>query len=322
MITRKAGAALGVGCTMVLKPAAETPLSALALAALAEEAGIPPGVFNVVPGTDAEAIGREFTANNKVAKLSFTGSTEVGKQLLKDCANTVKKVSMELGGNAPALVFDDADLDMALDGVVASKYRNAGQTCICVNRVLVQGAIYDDFVARLKGRINTLIVGEGDRDGVLVGPLISAAAVDKVDGLISQACDSGAEIVCGGKPLARKGHFYEPTLVVNASSEMEIFKQEIFGPVTVVYRFEHEDEAIQQANGTRAGLAAYCYTRDAGRIWRLGERLEFGMVGINEVAISHAAIPFGGMKESGLGREGSRYGVDDYLEIKHVAMRV
>ena len=319
MITRKAGAALAAGCTMVLKPASQTPFSALALAELAERAGIPKGVFNVVTGS-AQSIGDEICANPVVRKLSFTGSTAIGTQLIAQCAPTVKKLSMELGGNAPFIVFDDADLDAAVAGAMASKYRNAGQTCVCANRLLVQDGIHDAFAQKLAATVSALKVGNGTETGVTQGPLIDQAAVNKVSELLADALNKGARLVCGGKPHALGRNFFEPTIIADVSQEMRITREEIFGPVAPLIRFRDEAEAIRLANDTAFGLAAYFYTRDLGRIFRVSEALEYGIVGVNTGIISTEIAPFGGFKSSGLGREGSRHGLDDYLEIKYVCL--
>ena len=319
MITRKAGAALAAGCTMVLKPASQTPFSALALAELAERAGIPKGVFNVVTGS-AQSIGDELCANPVVRKLSFTGSTAIGSQLIAQCAPTVKKLSMELGGNAPFIVFNDADLDAAVAGAMASKYRNAGQTCVCANRLLVQDGIYDVFAQKLASAVSTLKVGNGTEPGVTQGPLIDQAAVHKVRELLDDALGKGARLVCGGKPHELGRSFFEPTIIVDVTQEMRITREEIFGPVAPLIRFRDEAEVIRLANDTAFGLAAYFYTRDLGRIFRLSEALEYGIVGVNTGIISTEIAPFGGFKSSGLGREGSRHGLDDYLEIKYVCI--
>ena len=319
MITRKAGAALAAGCTMVLKPASMTPYSALALAELAERAGVPAGVFSVVTGASG-AIGGELTANPIVRKLSFTGSTEVGKILLAQCAGTVKKVSMELGGNAPFIVFDDADLDEAVEGAMISKYRNAGQTCVCANRILVQDGVYDAFSAKLAEAVAALQVGNGLEAGVNQGPLIDMVAVAKVEEHITDAVGKGARIVVGGGRHELGGSFFEPTLLVDVTPEMTVAREETFGPLAPIFRFASEAEAIQMANDTEFGLASYFYARDIGRIWRVSEGLEYGMVGINTGLVSTEIAPFGGMKESGMGREGSKYGIDDYLEVKYLCM--
>lgn len=321
MITRKAGPALAAGCTIVLKPAAETPLSALALAELAERAGIPAGVFNVITGTDAPAIGDTLTASPVVRKLTFTGSTPVGKHLLARSAETVKKVSMELGGNAPVLVFADADLDAAVAGAVASKYRNAGQTCICANRLLVQESVYDEFVERFCAAVARLQVGHGLDESNEIGPMIESKARQKVETMVAEAQEAGANIAHGGNAMPELGpNFFAPTVLTGVSPEMRIYREEIFGPVAPVVAFADEKQAITMANDTPFGLAAYVYTNDIGRLWRVSEGLEYGMVGINEVGITSEVIPFGGFKESGLGREGSKYGIDDYVEVKYICM--
>ena len=319
MITRKAGPALAAGCTMVLKPASQTPFSALALCELAHRAGIPQGVFSCVTGSAGD-IGGELTANPIVRKLSFTGSTEIGKVLLRQCADTVKKTSMELGGNAPFIVFDDADLDAAVKGALISKYRNAGQTCVCANRLLVQDSVYDAFVAKLVAAVSAFQVGDGMTAGTTIGPLIDGKAAAKVDEHVRDAVAKGATIALGGRPHAAGANFYEPTVLTNATRDMLIFREETFGPVAPVFRFMTEAEAIEMANDTEFGLASYFYGRDIGRIWRVSEALEYGMVGINEGLISTEVAPFGGVKESGLGREGSKYGIDDYLELKYLCM--
>lgn len=319
MITRKAAPALAAGCTMVVKPASQTPLSALALVHLAEQAGVPPGVLSCVTGSASE-IGGEMTANPVVRKLTFTGSTEIGKQLIAQSAATVKKTSMELGGNAPFIVFDDADLDAAVRGAIASKYRNAGQTCVCVNRILVQDTVRDAFVQRLSAAVADLKVGDGFAAGTTIGPLINAAAVDKVEEHIADAVEKGARVALGGKRHELGRTFFEPTILTDATTDMLIFKEETFGPVAPIFTFSTEQEAIQLANDTEFGLAAYFYGRDIGRVWRVAEALEYGMVGINEGLISTEVAPFGGVKESGTGREGSKYGIEDYLEIKYLCM--
>jgi succinate-semialdehyde dehydrogenase/glutarate-semialdehyde dehydrogenase len=321
MITRKAGPALAAGCTMVLKPASATPYSALALAALAERAGVPAGVFNVVTG-GAGAVGGELTANPLVRKLSFTGSTEVGKVLLRQCAETVKKTSMELGGNAPFIVFDDADLDAAVEGALASKFRNAGQTCVCANRLLIQDGVYEEFAQRLVRRVEQLRVGNGLETGVLIGPLIDDKSVAKVIEHVEDAVEHGARVLLGGQRHALGGSFVEPTVLVNATTQMKIAREETFGPVAALFRFKDEAEAIHMANDTEFGLASYFYGRDMSRIWRVSEALEYGIVGVNTGLISTEVAPFGGVKQSGLGREGSHYGIDDYLELKYVCMSV
>ncbi|MGC3872152.1 NAD-dependent succinate-semialdehyde dehydrogenase [Halomonas sp. GXIMD04776] len=320
MLARKAGPALAVGCTFVMKPAKETPLSALAMVELAERAGIPAGVINLVAGKSASAIGNELTSNPIVRKVTFTGSTAVGKQLLKQSADTVKKVSMELGGNAPVIVFDDADLDKAVAGALASKYRNAGQTCICANRILVQDSIYDAFVEKFTAKVNEFKLGNGLEEGVTMGPLVNEDAVKGVQELVEDAQNKGAKTTTGGAPADNGACFYQPTVLTNVDKNMRLFKEEIFGPVAPIFRFKDEAEAIAMANDTEVGLASYIYTRDIGRAWRVSEGVEYGMVGVNEVAITSEVIPFGGIKESGLGREGSKYGVDDYLEMKYICM--
>ncbi|HRX37205.1 MAG TPA: NAD-dependent succinate-semialdehyde dehydrogenase [Aestuariivirga sp.] len=317
MITRKAGPALAAGCAFVCKPATETPLSALALAELGERAGIPAGVFSVLTGSSRE-IGAEMTSNPIVRALTFTGSTEVGRVLMAQCAPTIKKVGLELGGNAPFIVFDDADLDAAVQGAMMSKYRNAGQTCVCANRLLVQDGVYDKFAEKLAEAVTKLKVGDGVEQGVTTGPLINKAAVAKVQEHIDDAVSKGGKVVIGGKPLG--GNFFEPTLIRDVTSEMAVAREETFGPVAPLFRFKTEEEAIEMANATEFGLACYFYTRDIGRVWRVAEGLEYGMVGINEGLISTAEAPFGGVKESGLGREGSHHGVEEYLEMKYMLM--
>ncbi len=319
MITRKAGAALAAGCPIVIKPAPATPYSALALAELAERAGLPAGVLNVVTG-DEIAIGQELCANPAVRKLSFTGSTEVGRILIEQCAPTIKKMSLELGGNAPFIVFDDADLDKAIAGVMASKFRNAGQTCVCANRILVQVGIYDRFAARLRDAIGALVVGDGMENGVTIGPLIDDDAVQKVEEHIADAVRQGARLAMGGKRHARGGTFFEPTLLLDVPLGARLMKEETFGPVAPITRFATDREAIAMANDTEYGLACYFYSRDIGRIWRVAEALEYGIVGINEGIISTEVAPFGGVKQSGFGREGSKYGIEEYLEVKYLCM--
>ncbi|AJD43397.1 MULTISPECIES: NAD-dependent succinate-semialdehyde dehydrogenase [Rhizobium] len=321
MITRKVGPALAAGCTMIIKPASQTPLSALALCVLAERAGVPKGVLSCVTGSAGD-IGAELTSNPAVRKLSFTGSTEIGKVLMVQCAATVKRTSMELGGNAPFIVFDDADVGAAVKGAIASKYRNAGQTCVCANRFLVQSGIYDTFVAQLSDAVSQLRVGNGFASGVQIGPLIDEKAVAKVEELVSDAISQGGRVVVGGGRHALGHSFYQPTVIADVSPESQIFGEEIFGPVAPLFRFETESEAIQLANKTQFGLAAYFYGCDISRIWRVAEALEAGIVGINEGMISTEVAPFGGVKESGNGREGSKYGMDDYLEIKYLCMGV
>lgn len=319
MITRKAGPALAVGCTMVVKPATATPFSALALAELGARAGLPAGVFNVVTG-DAKVIGGELTANPAVKKVTFTGSTEIGKQLAAACAATVKKVSLELGGNAPFLVFDDADVDAAVAGAIASKYRNSGQTCVCTNRFLVQAGIYDQFAEKLAAAAEQLKVGNGLDDGTQQGPLINAAAVAKVEEHLADALAKGGKVLTGGQRHALGGTFFQPTVIGEATAEMKVARDETFGPVSALFRFKDEAEAIRLANATEFGLASYLYTRDLARTFRVAEALESGMVGVNTGLISTEVAPFGGVKESGYGREGSKYGIDDYLVVKYVCI--
>jgi succinate-semialdehyde dehydrogenase/glutarate-semialdehyde dehydrogenase len=319
MITRKAAPALAAGCTMVVKPAEQTPLSALALAWLGQKAGIPPGVLNIVTG-EPVAIGGELTSNPKVLKLSFTGSTEVGRLLMAQCAPTIKKMSLELGGNAPFIVFEDADLDAAVAGAMVSKYRNAGQTCVCANRFLVQESVQDAFAEKLAAAVAALKVGDGMEEGVTQGPLIDPPALAKVEELLADATGKGARVVCGGKRHARGATFFEPTVVVGVTSGMRMAREEIFGPVAPIYTFKDEAEAVRMANDTEFGLAAYFYSSDIARVWRVAEALDYGMVGINSGLISNEVAPFGGVKQSGLGREGSRHGIEEYLEIKYLAM--
>lgn len=319
MITRKVAPALAAGCAMLVKPAEQTPLSALALAVLAEQAGVPAGIFNVLVG-DPVAIGAELTSNPSVRKLSFTGSTEVGQLLMAQCAPTLKKLTLELGGNAPFIVFDDADVDAAVAGAVASKYRNAGQTCVCANRFLVQDGIYTNFAHKLAQAVSALKVGNGMEDGVTQGPLIDDAAVCKVEALVADAVAQGATVIGGGKRHALGGTFYTPTVLTDVQPTMRVAQEEIFGPVAPLFRFHTEEEAIQLANATHYGLAAYFYARDIGRVWRVAEALEYGMVGINSGMISTEVAPFGGVKQSGLGREGSHYGIEEYVEVKYLHM--
>jgi succinate-semialdehyde dehydrogenase/glutarate-semialdehyde dehydrogenase len=319
MITRKTGPGWAAGCTGVIRPASQTPFSALALAVLAERAGMPPGVCNVITGPSGET-GKELTGNPLVRKLTFTGSTDVGRILLGQCAPTIKKTSMELGGNAPFIVFDDADLDAAVQGAMASKYRNTGQTCVCANRILVQDGVYDAFAGKLKAAVEALKVGDGMEPGVTQGPLINEDAVKKVEEHIADATKRGANIVTGGKRHARGGNFFEPTILANVPHEAMIFTEETFGPVAPLFRFKTEEEAIALANDTPFGLAAYFYARDVGRIFRVAEALEAGMIGINEGLISTEVAPFGGVKQSGLGREGSNLGIEEYLEVKYLAL--
>jgi len=319
MLTRKIAPALAAGCTVVCKPANATPLSAYAFAELAERAGVPAGVINLVTGRTAE-IGKELTSNPIVRKLTFTGSTPVGKQLMKECAATVKRTSMELGGNAPFIVFDDADLDAAIAGAMASKYRNSGQTCVCANRILVQEGIYDAFTDRLVAAVQDLRVGNGAEEGVTIGPLIDETAASDVMSFIDDAVSKGASVRAGGRRSGLGGSFVEPTILTNVSDDMKVFREEIFGPVAPLFKFKTEAGAIEMANDTEFGLACYFYSRDIGRIWRVAEGLEYGIVGINEGIISNEMAPFGGVKESGQGREGSKYGLDDYLEVKYMCM--
>jgi len=319
MITRKAGPAIASGCTVVLKPASQTPFSALALAELASRAGVPPGVFNVITGSATE-IGGELTSNPIVRKLSFTGSTETGKVLMAQCASTVKKLSLELGGNAPFIVFDDADLDAAVEGAMASKYRNTGQTCVCANRLLVQDSVYDRFSAKLAEAVKKLAPAPGLDDGATQGPLIDDRAVEKVESHVADAVSKGARVLIGGKRHSRGGRFFEPTILTGVTPAMAVAKEETFGPVAPLFRFSTEAEAIALANDTEFGLAAYFYGRDIARVWRVAEALEYGIVGINTGIISTEVAPFGGVKESGIGREGSKYGLDEFLEIKYLCM--
>ena len=320
MITRKLGPALGAGCTMVLKPAEVTPLSALALAALAEEAGLPAGVFNVVTSTDSKNVGLELCENPVVKKLSFTGSTEVGKILTKQCAGTLKKLSLELGGNAPFIVFDDADLVAAVDGAIASKYRNAGQTCVCANRILVQDFIYEKFAEMLINKVKALKVGDGFEDGVKIGPLINEEGIEKVEDHVKDALKKGAKLAIGGARVEPKSNFYQPTVLTDVTPDMKLNQEETFGPVAPLFRFKDEKDAIRLANDTIFGLAAYFYARDMGRVWRVSEALEYGMVAVNTGILSTEVAPFGGVKQSGQGREGSKYGLDEYMEIKYLLM--
>lgn len=319
MITRKAGPALAAGCTMVLKPASQTPFSALALAELAQRAGIPDSVFNVVTGSASE-VGNELTGNPLVRKLSFTGSTEIGRQLMQQCAKDIKKVSLELGGNAPFIVFDDADLDKAVDGALASKFRNAGQTCVCANRLYVQDGVYDAFAKKLQAAVEKLTLGDGLAQGVTTGPLIDEKAVAKVKEHIEDALSKGARIITGGQPHELGGNFFQPTILVDVPASAKVAKEETFGPLAPLFRFKDEADVVAQANDTEFGLAAYFYARDLSRVFRVGEALEYGIVGINTGIISNEVAPFGGIKASGLGREGSKYGIEDYLEIKYMCI--
>jgi succinate-semialdehyde dehydrogenase/glutarate-semialdehyde dehydrogenase len=319
MITRKAGPALAAGCTMVVKPASQTPFSALALCVLAERAGVPKGVLSCITGS-ANEIGGEMTSNPTVRKLTFTGSTEIGKLLMAQCAATVKKTSMELGGNAPFIVFDDADIDAAVKGALVAKYRNAGQTCVCANRLLVQDSVYDVFVERFTTAVKALKVGDGLESGTMIGPLIDDKAVNKAEEHVTDARKKGAKVTVGGERHALGGNFYTPTVLANATRDMAIFREETFSPVAPIFRFTTEAEAIEMANDTEFGLASYFYGRDIGRVWRVAEALDYGMVGINEGLISTEVAPFGGVKESGNGREGSKYGIEDYMEVKYLCM--
>jgi succinate-semialdehyde dehydrogenase/glutarate-semialdehyde dehydrogenase len=311
--------ALAVGCTVVCKPASETPLTALALAVLAERAGVPKGVFNVITGK-ASVIGKELTSSPLVRMLTFTGSTEIGAKLMAQCAPTIKKLGLELGGNAPFIVFDDADLDKAVAGAMASKYRNAGQTCVCANRIYVQEGVYDKFADKLAAEVKKMKVGAGTEEGVSTGPLINKAAVEKVEEHVADALKHGARIVLGGKRHGRGGNFYEPTILANVTQEMMVAREETFGPVAPLFKFKTEADVIAMANDTPFGLAAYFYARDVGRVWRVAEALECGIIGINEGIISNEVAPFGGYKQSGLGREGSHHGVEEFLEIKYMLM--
>ncbi|WP_419908491.1 NAD-dependent succinate-semialdehyde dehydrogenase [Hoeflea sp.] len=318
MITRKVSPALATGCTAVVKPAEQTPLSAIALAVLAERAGLPAGVFNLIVGEDGPAIGRELSDNDKVRKLTFTGSTEVGRILMRQCSDQIKKIGLELGGNAPFIVFDDADIDAAVDGAMISKYRNAGQTCVCANRIYVQAGVYDEFAEKLAVKVRELKVGDGFEDGVTTGPLIDKQGLSKVEEHVSDALSHGATVLTGGKPDVHGGTFYEPTVLTGVSTEMKVAREETFGPVAPLFRFETVEEVIELANATEFGLASYFYARDLSRVWTVAEALEYGMVGINTGLISTEVAPFGGVKQSGLGREGSKYGIEDFVEIKYL----
>ena len=319
MITRKVAPALAAGCTVVAKPATQTPYSAFALAELAERAGIPNGVFNVVTGASSE-IGAELTSNPIVRKLSFTGSTEIGKLLMEQCAGTVKKTSMELGGNAPFIVFDDADIDSAIVGAMQSKYRNAGQTCVCANRIFAQEGVYDQFTEKLADATAALTVGDGLKEGISTGPLIDLKAVEKVESHIQDAVSKGARVVVGGSRHSNGGNFFEPTVLADVTHDMLVSREETFGPLAPVYRFDSDADVVRMANDTEFGLAAYFYTRDIGRVWKVAEQLEYGIVGINTGLISTEIAPFGGMKESGVGREGSKYGIEEFMEVKYLCM--
>ena len=318
MIARKVAPALAAGCTFVARPAELTPLSALAMAVLAERAGIPAGVLNVIPSSDASGVGKELCANPKVAKITFTGSTRVGKILMQQCAEGIKKLSLELGGNAPFIVFDDADIEAAVDGAMIAKYRNGGQTCVCANRIYVQSDVHDAFVERLQAKVAALNVGDGFGDGITTGPLINEAALEKVEAHLADAVGKGAQVVTGGSRHDLGGTFFQPTVLVGATPEMQFSREETFGPLAPVFKFETEDEVIALANDTEFGLSGYFYTRDIARVWRVAEALETGMVGINTGLISTEVAPFGGIKQSGQGREGSKYGIEDYLEIKYL----
>ncbi len=320
MITRKVGPALAAGCTIICRPASQTPLSATALAVLAEEAGVPPGVFNVVPGSDARGVGAEFCENDKVRKLSFTGSTEVGRILMKQCAEGIKKISLELGGNAPFIVFDDADIDAAVDGAMICKFRNAGQTCVCANRIYVQDGVYDEFAEKLAAKVKALKIGDGAEEGTDIGPMIDEAGMQKAQEHIADALDKGAELVTGGQPHEAGELFFEPALLTGVTKDMQVASDETFGPVAPLFRFNDEADVIAQANDTIYGLASYFYAKDNARIWRVTEALEYGMVAVNKPILSTEVAPFGGIKQSGIGREGSKYGIDEYLEMKYVLM--
>ncbi|AGS19973.1 NAD-dependent succinate-semialdehyde dehydrogenase [Rhizobium etli] len=320
MIARKIAPALAVGCTVVSKPAEQTPLTAIALAVLAEQAGIPAGVFNLIVGVDGPAIGRELCGNDKVRKISFTGSTEVGRILMRQCADQIKKVSLELGGNAPFIVFDDADLDAAVEGAIASKYRNAGQTCVCANRLYIQSGVYDAFAAKLAAKVADMSVGDGFRPGVEIGPLIDEQGLAKVEDHVGDAVAKGAKILTGGKRIDGAGTFFAPTVLTGVTRDMTVAREETFGPVAPLFRFETAEDVITQANDTEFGLAAYFYAGDLKKVWRVAEALEYGMIGINTGLMSSETAPFGGIKQSGLGREGSRHGADDYLEMKYLCI--
>ncbi|OWV80673.1 NAD-dependent succinate-semialdehyde dehydrogenase [Rhizobium sp. R635] len=320
MIARKIAPALAVGCTVVSKPAEQTPLTAIALAVLAKQAGVPAGVFNIIVGVDGPAIGRELCGNEKVRKISFTGSTEVGRILMRQCADQIKKVSLELGGNAPFIVFDDADLDAAVEGAIASKYRNAGQTCVCANRLYVQSNVYDAFAAKLAAKVAEMPVGDGFEAGVVIGPLIDEQGLAKVEDHVSDALAKGAKVLTGGKRLDGAGTFFAPTVLTGVAPGMKVAREETFGPVAPLFRFETVEDVIAQANDTEFGLAAYFFAGDLKKVWRVAEALEYGMIGINTGLMSSETAPFGGIKQSGLGREGSRHGADDYLELKYLCI--
>lgn len=320
MIARKVAPALAVGCTFVARPAELTPLSALAMAVLAERAGIPAGVFNVIPSSDSAGVGQELCGNDRVAKITFTGSTRVGKILMQQCSETIKKMSLELGGNAPFIVFDDADIDAAVEGAMIAKFRNNGQTCVCANRIYVQSGVYDAFAEKLKAKTATLSIGDGFGEGVTTGPLINDAAKAKVEDHIQDAVSKGAQVILGGKSSDLGGTFFEPTVLTGVTPDMAVAKEETFGPVAPLFKFDDEADVVSMANDSEFGLAAYFYSRDMARVWRVAEELESGMVGVNTGLISTEVAPFGGVKQSGLGREGSKYGTEDYLEIKYVCM--
>ncbi len=322
MLARKMAPAIAVGCAMVSKPAAETPLSALSLAILAERAGVPAGIFNVITGKDSSSIGKEFTENEKVRKLTFTGSTNVGRILMRQASDQIMKLGLELGGNAPFIVFDDADLDAAVEGAIVSKYRNNGQTCVCANRLYVQSGVYDAFAEKLAARVSQIKVGDGFEEGVNAGPLITEKAMEKVEDHIADALSKGAAVKLGGKPDARGGLFFQPTVLTGVTTEMKIAREETFGPVAPLFKFETEDDVIEMANDTEFGLASYFYSKDVSKIFRVAEALEYGMVGINTGLISTEVAPFGGVKQSGQGREGSKYGIDDYTEIKYLCLSI
>jgi succinate-semialdehyde dehydrogenase/glutarate-semialdehyde dehydrogenase len=320
MITRKVGPALAVGCAVVVKPATETPLSALALAALAEEAGLPKGLMSVVVGNNSRAIGGELCSNQIVRKLTFTGSTEVGRVLMRQCSEDIKKLSLELGGNAPFIVFDDADIDAAVEGAMISKYRNSGQTCVCANRIYVQAGVYDEFVEKFAAAVRTMKIGNGADDGVVQGPLINVEAIEKVEEHIADAVEKGGKVIEGGNRHSLGGSFFEPTIVRDVTKNMKVAREETFGPLAPVFKFEDEDDVVAQANDTEFGLASYFYARDLSRVWRVGEALEYGMVAVNTGILSTEVAPFGGIKQSGLGREGSKYGLEDFLEMKYMLL--
>ena len=321
MISRKAGPALAAGCPMIVKPAMETPYSALAMAYLAQQAGVPDGIYSVITG-DPIAIGEEMTTNALVKKISFTGSTRVGKILMKQCADTVKKMSLELGGNAPFIVFDDADIDEAVIGAMMSKYRNSGQTCVCANRLFVQAGVYDEFTKKLAAQVRTIKIGNGLDAGVTQGPLISKAAADNAEALVADATSKGATVLCGGQRVESGRNFFEPTILTDVSNDMRIADEEIFGPIAPIFKFETDEEGIDLANRTEYGLAGYFYSRDIGRVWRIAEALEVGMVGVNTGMLTTELAPFGGIKESGLGREGSKYGIEEYVETKYICLDI